>query len=264
MLPGVPTPYRETPPERRAVHVEDDAPGDDAPPHALAVASAAGLAGATALLVGHAELSTLLGAGAVALGAHLWRAVRGPSRRDALEVFVGDRALEGRGVWMSPDGARRVRAVRHDPWPRWERLDPYTGETLASHRVPLSTAPTAATFDVIEQRAARVYGRPRRPRCFLSVPRELTPGPAVPAEPDWIVVVTHRRGVLLERRDREGRLLGDTLHDHLDDALRALAVEHPEGVGRWRAVPEGVSSGWRRTRASDRSWDHERVARVAL
>jgi hypothetical protein len=257
MLRDVPDPYREPPPDRRRTPLEEP-PGDAAGPHTAALASVAGLAGAGALLIGHAELVALVGAGALAVGAHLWRAARGRGRTDELELFLGDTVIEGAGAWTSIDGAHRLRSVAHDRRPRWERLDPRTGETLASHRAAARAAPPAVPLHVLDRRAARVFGRPRRPRCYLTPPAELAPAVPIVAEPSWVVLLVHRDGILLERRDHAGRLLGDTLHEHVDEALRALSIEHPEGVGAWQSIERGVPASARAV-----SWD-EPASRLPL
>lgn len=249
-------PYREPPPERRAVPLERLRSELGARRDVTPVVSVAGLAGAGALVAGPVELAALAGAGALAAAAQLWRSRRSRADDEALLAFLGDAVLEGPGAWTSLDGERRLRVVEGDPWPRWERLDPSTGQTLASHRVPALEAPTPAPVETLERRAARVFGRPRRPRCFASSPLELE---RIAVEPAELVLVVLRHGTRLERRDREGRLLGDTLHTDADDARRALAFEHPEGVGKWRTSGETLAR-----RRTPPSWDAPLASSLAL
>jgi hypothetical protein len=142
--------------------------------------------------------------------------------------------VEGPGTWTSLDGRRRLR-VTTDPDVRWEEIDPTTGETLSSFRAPAPIAPAVPSApEVLERRVARVHGRPRDPRCFAGLPEKLGGRGTELGEARTIVLELCRDGVLVERRDATGELLGDTWHPDRFAAMRQLEREYGDRIGSFR------------------------------
>lgn len=257
-----PSTYREPACARRAT----PAPMPRAGASSVAtLASLAGIAGASALAVGHLELLALAGAGAAAAALSAVRAVTARRQTSAALSFLDtDVLVEGPGTWTSPDGTRRLRAVVDDPLVRWERLDPSTGQTLASFRAAAASAPSAIDVDALACRVAPIFGRAREPRCFVGAPPEVRRfGSAVAVEARCVVLVVRRDGVLVERRDATGELIGDTLHPHERAALSQIEAEYGDRVGRFRAaempVPAPIVTATPRP-----SWDDPIDSRLAL
>lgn len=227
------------------------------------LASLAGLAGASALAVGHVELLALAGAGAAAAALSAVRAASARWRTSALERFLDtDAIVEGPGTWTTPDGARRIRTSAGDPYARWERLDPATGETLASYRAPAPIAPPAVAAEVIDQRAAPVYGRAREPRCFVGLPPEVkAPARTVVVDARALLLLVRRDGVLVERRDGTGELIGDTLHPDLPAAMRQIEAEYGDRIGAFRAAERDLPIARESLRTA---WDGPTDTRLAL
>lgn len=234
-----PTTYRD--PARVRRHATLEVAGSDTARRVAAFGSVAAIAGAGALAVGQVELWALAGAGAFAAAAHLVRAARARRRKDALTLFFGTGELVAlSGAWTSIDGQRRLRVSEGDASARWEHIDPTSGETLASYRAPALLAPQPHAALVIETHVALVHGRAREPRCFTGLPRALG-GSAIRADDASSVVLYVRDdGVLLERRDAEGQLVGDTLHPDRSSALRQLDLEYGAAIGSFHGAPSRV------------------------
>lgn len=232
--------YREPADVRRATEFERPA----GPRHAAAIGSLAALAGASALVAGQPELWAAFGVGALAAAARAWSARIGLRRADALVAFFEcDEVEVGPGVWTSPDGRRRVRSEL-DGLLRFERLEPSTGETLASFRVRAPFGPDLVETAIFERRVAPVHGRSRGARCFTGLPPELGDGAVPDADPSHLLLEARQEGVLLVRCDAAGRRVGDTLHPDLASALRQLEAEHGEHVGDFRVVErDPIASG---------------------
>lgn len=201
---------------------------------ALGSMAASGVAGA--VVAGSLELAVLAGAGAVAAVAHWLRASKERRQHRTVASFLDcDAVVETPGSWTSPDGLRRVRVMPGDDQARFEFLDPVTGETLESFRGPSSAAPPPLEEGVLVERAvATVHGRPVDPRCFSGLPPQLGGRFARLREVRSVAVNVRRDGVLIERLDRDGQLVGDTWHPDLTAALRQLEAEYGAHLGPWR------------------------------
>lgn len=191
---------------------------------------------AGAALAGSVELAVLAGAGAVAAVTHGVRALGQRRRHRAVARFLGsDLVIEAAGCWTTPDGRRRVRVMPGDEHARFERLDPHTGETLESFRGPSPAAPPPPDEAVIVERVvATVHGRPLDPRCFTGLPPALGGRFARLEEVRLVAMDVRRDGVLIERLDGDGQLVGDTWHPDLAAARRQLEAEYGGHLGRWR------------------------------
>ncbi len=251
--------YRE--PARRGCAAPELPPAGVAARSVATLASLAGLAGAGALVIGHVELLALAGAGAAAAAVSAVRAAAARRRTSvAMRFLDADAVLEGPGTWTVPDGTRRLRAVAGDPLVRFERLDPASGETLASYRAPSPVAPRAVEQEALACRVAAVYGRAREDRCFLGAPPEVGSGGAPAVEARTVSWIVCRGGVLLERRDALGALVGDTLHADGAAALAQVEAEYGDRVGPFRAASSAAPVITPRARA----WDEPVESRVAL
>ncbi len=232
-------------------------------PHRMAaLGSVAAFAGATAVAAGQVELWALAGAGAFAAAAQLVQSARGRRRRDTLARFFGAReVVVTPGTWTSPDGRRRLRAVLGDALVRWEKLDPSTGETLASFRVNgLVAPPPPRPAEVLDAQVAQVQGRGREPRCFAGLPRAFGGRSVRALEPSWVVLEVRRDAVILERRDARGRSVGDTSHPDRDAAMRQLERELGAAVSPFRDASDVRLEPGR----APAGWDAGRRSRVPL
>ncbi len=200
------------------------------------VSTVAGTLGAAALAACEIELLALASFGAAATVARLARTRREKREIASLIEFLnGPDILARDGMWTSLEGTRRVRARADDAALRWEVLEPSRGETLASFLRPAWLGPsTADRSEPIERRIARVRSRSRDPRCFRGLPKDFGGSGAELVEAAMIVFEVHREGTLVERRDGDGELVGDTWHPDRDAALRQLASEYGDRLGGWR------------------------------
>jgi hypothetical protein len=163
------------------------------------------------------------------------------------------------GGWCSLDGTRRLRARAGDPLARYEHLDPSSGQTLASFRAgapvmprPVERAPARVLEAVVAGR------RPLAPCCFLGAPPEIGSGATLPSV-ERVTISVFSDGVLAERCDAGGVLVGDTWHPHLEAASEQLAREYGPHIGELEPLGEASVDVER-----PRAWIWERRRGVAL
>jgi len=256
----VPT-YREPAKDRRAPL---ERPVTSAPRRGALLGSLAALAGAGAFAASQLELLAIAGAGALAALTHTWRESDERRQASRLASFLGsDEVALGPGTWTSPDGRRRVRTEQADGLVRFERLDPSTGETLASFRASVPVGPEPAVAEVIERKVAPVLGRARVVRCFDGLPSELGGVAVAIASASHVVLELRRDGVRLARCDADGSCIADTLHADVASALRQLEAEHGEHVGAFRTSTGRASTG-AALRSARGCWDEAGVSRWAI
>lgn len=120
----------------------------------------------------------------------------------------------------------------------WERVDPSTGETLESYRVPLDIVhasahpPLAQAFAMAERPVATA-------RFFEGKPVALGGRPKpIDAEIVALLLSEHRGGVVLHRFDRGRRSIGDTWHPDRAAAEAQARAELGDALGTWRMVTQ--------------------------
>ncbi|UJR78852.1 hypothetical protein [Sandaracinus amylolyticus] len=189
--------------------------------------------------------------GAAAVAYRAWRRFvakldnqRARAARNA--AFVGELVRVDAATWASLDGTRRRR--RHaadlvDPWEgshqHYERIDPATGETLASY-----VGTSAGVFEGEALPRTREVGVLPQPidsqRHWDGFPPELdrwagrkavTRGAA-----KVLVIDTHPDAVFVHRFSEAREPVGDTMHADRDAAMRQLASEYPGVSIEWRPV----------------------------
>ena len=223
------------------------------------IAIAGGAIAAT--MVGSAALFSLIGAGALAATAH-WIAsrVRRRRHRRVADFLGGEQVSLTPGGWCSLDGTRRLRSRDGDRLARFERVDPSSGQTLASFRAETPVMPAPVERAPISVRWATVAGRrPLAPCCFVGVPPEVGRGDATLPSVDRVILSVFRDGALVERCDADGVLVGDTWHRDAAVAREQLAREYGPHLGELREVGEAGSAI-----ARSCAWSWDRRGGVAL
>lgn len=230
-------------------------------PRSAALLGAIALGGvASAVLAGSPELLLLAGAGVLAAAAQ-WAVAHAAGRRQrGLARFFGAERITLTSVgWCSLDGTRRLRARAGDRLARFEHLDPSNGQTLASFRAGTPVMPLAVGHASRRVLSAVVAGRrPLAPCCFVGAPPEIGGDATLPSV-ERVIVSVLADGVLVERCDADGVLVGDTWHLDLPAAQEQLAREYGPHVGELEPLGE-TSAAVERPRA----WTWERRRGVPL
>ena len=81
---------------------------------------------------------------------------------------------------------------------------------------------------------------------FVGLPPELTRGVDTRREmgvASYLVIETGQEGVFLFRFDRQGKRVGDTWHENLDDARDQVSYEYESAVRSWDEIPEDIEDG---------------------
>ncbi len=208
---------------------------------ALALSAASGAAA-----IGSLELAVLAGVGALGAALHALRARRRRRSHHGLVRFLGSEDVRpvAEGV-ASLDGRRRARRSIAEGVVRYEVLSADGRRTLESYRASdAETAPRAALPE--EVRFVSLHGRCLSPVCFDGPPPGLG-GPVRRREPGWLRVSRYADGVLLERLDPDGVVLGDTWHPDLDAASEQVRAEYGPHAGPLvsRPPPRDLPSAWR-------------------
>jgi hypothetical protein len=171
-----------------------------------------------------------------------WQASR--TMRHVIALF-GPEVRPRSDGFESADGAWRHRRADLDEADRffgghahWERIEPGTGETIESYRVPLDIVHASAPDPL-----ARAFAMAERPvatrRFFEGKPAALGGRPtAIEKEIVALLLSEHKDGVVLHRFDRGRRSIGDTWHPDRAAAEAQAKAELGDALGTWRMVTQ--------------------------